>query len=278
MTVLVGVRCSNGVVIGTDSAVTYAPVPDPQHFTAEVGQGLKIYTVGTDVIAAVTGEVGLGQRFAHVLKNVLGGTINVNGKQVPLRTLPPVDVMTAISQLAIGDFNRTRQQWDRTSGFGALIAIVLEGSARLIEFDGMFFRPTLIGEQERGAFRMLPLITAGAGQKLADPFLLHAHRVLFGEKHFPNTADGRLLVAITLDHVIHYNAGTVGGDMHVASLEQDGQNWVIRESPDDEVRQQVQDLEAYMLAYRTAPPGGAVPKLESALAETPPTAPANDAA
>src|ERR1700726_4146700 len=165
MTVLVGVRCSNGVVIGTDSAVTYAPVPDPQHFTAEVGQGLKIYTIGTDVIAAITGEVGLGQRFAHVLQNSLQNPIPINGRPTQLRTLPSVDVMTAISQLALGDFNRTRQQWERPMGLGALVAIVLEGSARLLEFDSTFFRPTLIGEQDQqGAFRTLPLATAGAGQ------------------------------------------------------------------------------------------------------------------
>jgi Proteasome subunit len=267
MTVLVGVRCSNGVVIGTDSAVTYAPVPDPQHFTAEVGQGLKIYHIGTSVIAAITGEVGLGQRFAYGLENSLQKPIPINNKPTELRTLPPVEVMTAISQLAIADFSRTRQQWERQMGLGALVAIVLDKSPRLIEFDSVYFRPTLIGEQdETGAFRTLPLATAGAGQKLADPFLLHAHRVLFGEKHFPSTADGRLLVACTLDHVIRYNTGTVGGDKHVSSLEQDGQNWVIRQSPDDEVQQQVQDLEAYMRAFRTAPAGSTGPKLDAALA------------
>ena len=278
MTVLVGVRCSNGVVIGTDSAVTYAPVPDPQHFTAEVGQGLKIYTIGTDVLAAITGEVGLGQRFAHVLENSLRNAVTINGRQIQLRALPPVEVMTAISQLAIGDFSRTRQQWERPMGLGALVAIVLEGSPRLIEFENTFFRPTLMGEQDdEGAFRTLPLATAGSGQKLADPFLLHAHRVLFGETHFPSTADGRLLVACTLDHVIRYNTGGVGGSPHVASLEQDGQNWVIRQSPDDEVRQQIQDLEAYMRAYRTAPAGAAAPDLNAALA--PEAAPqANNAA
>jgi 20S proteasome alpha/beta subunit len=271
MTVLVGVRCSNGIVIGTDSAVTYAPVPDPQHFTAEVSQGLKIYNVGTDVIAAITGEVGLGQRFAHMLQNVLTNPIPVDNKPTRLRTLPTVQVGTIISQVALGEFKRTRQDWERQIGLGALLAIVLEDKPRLIWFDGVYFRPELVGEQdEKGAFRTLPLITAGSGQKLADPFLFHSHRVLFGEQHFPSTADGRLLVACTLDHVIRYNTGAVGGNPHVASLELDGKNWVIRQSLDDEVRQQIQDLEVHMRAYCKAP--AEAPNLNDALGQPAPAA------
>ena len=64
MTLVVGIRCTDGVIIGTDSAVTSA-----------TGQALtimqpskKITIVGDHIILAGTGELGLGQRFADILQ------------------------------------------------------------------------------------------------------------------------------------------------------------------------------------------------------------------
>jgi hypothetical protein len=39
----------------------------------------------------------------------------------------------------------------------------------------------------------------------------------------------------------------------VASLEHDGTAWVVRHAADDEIKQELQALEAHISAYRTAP-------------------------
>ena len=60
MTLLVGVLCTDGVVIGSDSAAT-------------LGSGVlqspvkKVYVVNDSILVATAGSVGLGQRFRHVV-------------------------------------------------------------------------------------------------------------------------------------------------------------------------------------------------------------------
>jgi len=62
MTVIVGILCSDGVVIGTDSALAVGRVG---RYTIERQEGnvLKIEIIEGDVITAFTGAAGLSQRF-----------------------------------------------------------------------------------------------------------------------------------------------------------------------------------------------------------------------
>jgi 20S proteasome alpha/beta subunit len=64
MTVIVGILCSDGVVIGSDSALAVGRVG---RYTIERQEGnvFKIEIVGDDVITAFTGAAGLAQRFNH---------------------------------------------------------------------------------------------------------------------------------------------------------------------------------------------------------------------
>src|SRR6185437_4788149 len=111
-------------------------------------------------------------------------------------------------------------------GLGALVGTTLGKQPRLIFYDHLNFRPELVGERSGDRFKTLPLVTMGGGERLADPFLAHAHRVLFGENHFPMVKDARLLVAWTLDHVMRFNTGGVGGDhLDIAVLEKVGNDW-----------------------------------------------------
>ena len=65
MTVLIGVRCTDGVVIGADSAATSAA--GNIHLLKLASD--KIVIVGDRVIVAGTGQIGLGQRFAEQVKH-----------------------------------------------------------------------------------------------------------------------------------------------------------------------------------------------------------------
>ena len=59
MTVLVGVLCQDGVVVGSDGSATFAAAPHLKTIEQPVR---KTFLVGSDVIFAVTGAGGLGQR------------------------------------------------------------------------------------------------------------------------------------------------------------------------------------------------------------------------
>ncbi len=251
MTVLVGVRCTDGVIIGADSAVTYSPVSDPNFYTAEAASGRKVYVVHNEIVVATTGEVGLGQRLVRFLQDALSDQNQRND----FLNAPPANAGTWISQNATANFKQTLAPWERSYNLGALVGVVVQNEPRLYWFDQQNFRPELVGERdETGQFRTLPLITHGGGQKLADPFLLHAHRVLFGEGHFPDVGEGRLLVAWTLDHVIRYNVGGVGGAQCIVALERHNDGWQTAEVDVDEMNESVKDIENHIRAYEQPKP------------------------
>src|ERR1035437_432847 len=63
MTVIVGILCSDGVVIGTDSAMAAGRVLTGYTIERQDGDVLKIEVIEKDIITAGTGAMGLAQRF-----------------------------------------------------------------------------------------------------------------------------------------------------------------------------------------------------------------------
>ena len=63
MTVIVGILCSDGVVIGSDSTMVAGRLTTGYTIERQEGDVLKIEVIGDDTITAVTGAMGLGQRF-----------------------------------------------------------------------------------------------------------------------------------------------------------------------------------------------------------------------
>jgi 20S proteasome alpha/beta subunit len=63
MTVIVGILCSDGVVIGSDSAMAVGRALSGYSVERDDGGLLKIEVIDNNVITAVTGAMGLAQRF-----------------------------------------------------------------------------------------------------------------------------------------------------------------------------------------------------------------------
>src|ERR1700730_12160564 len=136
MTVIVGISCSDGVVIGSDSAMV-AGRATTGYTIERQSDVLKIEVIGDDIITAVTGAMGLAQRFndqvAVRMKELkeryqppqqfalgfgpigctalqkmlmLLGTVPPN--TVPYDVLSPVEIGRVIAQATIGDFQRTQ--------------------------------------------------------------------------------------------------------------------------------------------------------------------------
>jgi hypothetical protein len=211
MTVLVGILCSDGVVIGTDSAAASSPVPGQVVMEHQDLGALKIELIANDAMTAITGSVGLAQRFNEqttnvfaVLKSpfqapqqvipgfgVVGTPIQqalfgqVAQGQIALNVLSPIAVGRAVSQIVINDFKSTQSaiqsQPQHGWGLGALLAFVKEDIPHLIEFDGVQFHPELKGmpDPARGD-RVYRAVSMGGTQPMSDPFLAHAYSVLFG--------------------------------------------------------------------------------------------------
>jgi hypothetical protein len=281
MTVIVGILCSDGVVIGSDSALAVGRVG---RYTIERQEGsvFKIELIGDDVITAFTGAAGLAQRFNDQLAQTIAelrkpyvqprlpagiGPVGTPlqlilfqkgfpNNEIPYDKIGPTEIGRIVSQLTIDDFRKTpsvlQQQPTIGWGFGALFAFVCRGEPQLIDFDTVSFHPELKGLPDparAGQGRIWRCVSMGAGQALADAFLAHSYRLLFGQE-VPTINRGKLVVAWTIEHVIKYNPGLVGGELQLALLEKTNGTWIARHENPGETEQQVDDLEKYISDFR----------------------------
>lgn len=284
MTVLVGILCSDGVVIGCDSAELAGRAGQ---YTIERQEGVfKIELIGTDVVTAYTGATGLAQRLherisstLQMLKTPFAGPMVLPGVglradpiqqflidrfkkgQVPYVTLKPVDISVILAQAVINDFQRTMstQQQQQGWGLGALLGFVKDDEPQLIEFDGVQFHPQLKGQPDpaRGSKdRNWRACSMGAGKQLADAFLAHSYRLLFGET-VPTIERAKLVIAWTIDHVRRYNAGWVGGPTHLAVLKKVDEVWCVQHENVEETHQQMAALEEHITSFRVTPDAAA---------------------
>ena len=70
MTILIGVLCKDGVVVGTDSSATFVA----GGFGTIEQPTKKIDIIDEKIIVAGTGQVGLGQRFSYQIKKAWSET------------------------------------------------------------------------------------------------------------------------------------------------------------------------------------------------------------
>ena len=173
--------------------------------------------------------------------------------RIPYDVIPPVEMGRIIAQVVIADFQRTQSTHQVSNGWGlgALFAFVNTDKPQLIDFDPAQFHPELKGlpDPQRGdQDRNWRCVTWGGGRQLADAFIAHAYRVLFGGKT-PTIARAKLAVAWTVDHVRRHNIGLVGGKLQLAVLEKRDGSWIAHHEDPGETEQQVEALERYLFAF-----------------------------
>ena len=269
MTVITGILCDDGVVIGSDSAMAAGRVG---RYTIEWQESgaLKIEVIEPDIITAVTGGFGLGQRFndqviatIKILRQPFQapqiipgiGIVGTPLQQMLASKVPPgtvpydvinvVELGRLIAQITISDFQRTQSPFQNANGWGlgALLAFVKDDKPHLIDFDPVQFHPELKGmpDPQRGdKDRIWRCVSMGAGQQLADAFLAHAYHALFRD-NVPTIDRAKLAVAWTINHVKNYNIGLVGGTTQLAVLEKTEGQWRAHHEDSGQALQQVQD-------------------------------------
>lgn len=233
MTVIVGVRCSDGIVIGTDSAATSTAGQIPVLRT-DVD---KIFLVGDRTIIAGTGAIGLTQRFHQIVE--AAWTSKLFQK----------DTLTCVRQLvkdAREDFQRTQVPFHQQGGlqFGVVLGAVFSGAPDLIEFGTYDFQP----EIKRGK---LFFVSMGSGQPLADPFLAFVKRVLWRDQT-PTVDAAKIGVYWALNHTIDCAPEYVGRPIALAILKRTGGTWQASLMGEAELAEQAQyitQMEEHLANY-----------------------------
>jgi 20S proteasome alpha/beta subunit len=175
MTAIVGVLCRDGVVIGTDSSATFASALG-QPTIEQPTEKLQIVT-GTVIIAG-TGQVGLGQRFGHIVEKAYADKVFVGGQH-------HTDVGKELCKRAIADFSSTSANKE----YGALVGFPLGDKPYLCEFPSSDFQPEFKTEG-------IWYCSMGSGQPITDPFLAFMREVFWG-RSLPTVQDATFAVTWT---------------------------------------------------------------------------------
>lgn len=236
MTVLVGILCQDGVVLGSDSSATFGPHPMLKTIEQTVK---KTAVVGKVFLHAGTGQVGLGQRFHAVLEKFLAGN------DITKIDIPQVELGKALCRMACEDFGSTGAEKGQ---FGALVAHVgFQKKFGLIEFSATDFQPELKTKD-------MWFASMGSGQAIVDPFFGLLKGALFKSGQ-PKLNEGIFAAVWALRHVIELNTGGINGPMQLGTIAKDKTDKFLeaRLLSEEELAEHVQNVEAmteYVAAYR----------------------------
>ena len=208
MTLLVGIRCRDGVVIASDSVATFG---DGERYTAGGVEVPKIFRIHEKGVFASTGAVGMAQLISQKMNEVFASA-----------QMHKLSESSVASQISRGVIEATKPYYDNALVYAnagqrkhlsgasckTLFAVLLADGPRLINFDE-------IGTPEFS--KEIPFIALGSGQGAADPFLCMLNRVLWMGGP-PSLVQGKLAAAWTVWHVSKSASGGIGGPLQMAVL------------------------------------------------------------
>lgn len=244
MTLVVGILCSDGVVVAADSAATYGASGQPTIAQA----ANKIEIIEAKLIIACSGVVGLSQRF-HDSLSTLWKTGKFSGKNA----VESGPIIGEAFKKHLGAEMNIAQVAKNVVGMVAIsnatclavVAMPLSKTPALIHFNEL-------GGPEV-ASPDLQFIAIGSGQLAADPFLAFL-RDRFWPSRQPTLAEGKFAAYWTLHYAISHSPGGLAHPIHVAILEQASGNWHARLLTPAEIEQHqenIEGVEKYLSEYPT---------------------------
>lgn len=257
MTLIVGVKCSEGIVLGADSAATYATQLGQPTIRQETVS--KLHIANNKIVVAVSGPVSLSQSYGDevdaylVSKGLKVGWRNIAEAKKGLcdmfwKHAGPAWEKAAIVARAVGGAAQSECLHSSASAFA------IGDEPHLVQFS------TQCNPEE--VTQDLPFVALGSGQASADPFLAFIRRI-FWSSGLPSLIDGQIATVWTIDEVIKTNPGGVGGDVKVSVLKKnDKGNWVcdlLSDQQIDEHRQLIADIESRMRVAASSTPSLPIP-------------------
>lgn len=238
MTLIIGIKCPDGIVIGADSITTYG---------SEIEQEVrdKIQFIADDAFIANAGAVGLSQ------------LINASLRRSWSRVREQTDVTAAKNEISKHMWSQISQALKRADEakerFGngvydavrchSLMAFPFENSNVLLHLDECAQPGEITLES--------PFFSIGTGNRQADPFLAYIRHTLWRDEFPQNVAEGIFSVIWALDHVSRVNAGLgVGGRSNVFVLRNEEGSWLAERLDENSLGEQLLAVQAAEGALR----------------------------
>ncbi len=217
MTLIVGILCQDGIVVGADGAASLGVLG--QMTARQPVKKLSIITDPLPMIVGVSGSVGMSQRITDIFSRLYPEKKLVGkGGNPPLR---PVEAMVMIRHelwtgcihpeivIAMAARQLVGNIADRDCLCSCLAALPIGKELCLFQFDQQA-HPEM-------ASKDLPFVAIGSGEIMADPFLAYL-RDIFWQKRQPSVAEGIFATWWTLHHAIKTSPGGVADPIQIAVL------------------------------------------------------------
>ena len=262
MTLIIGIHCEDGVVLGADGCNT------GRLNRREYPKKLEIHH--SRGVLGVAGDIGMVQRLSDRFKTLtVEPEANSDESVQPPQNGGPGDAVRRVQNSFTEVFveERLRYQslhdhqgaWEDThySRAQAIGCVVLQGGPCLFQIQ-------YIGSPASYSSDQLPFATIGSGADMADPFLEFLKRSYMRGKRL-NLERGILLAIWAMHHAIETNNGGVGHPIQLVTISNRGGNWEPREVPKEEFDLQFQsviDLERQIASLRMTTEHDAIPIFE----------------
>ena len=238
MTLVVGIKCRDGVVIGADSITTFGSAIEQ-----EVDDKVKI--IEDDVLVASAGDVGLSQAAVGHLKtrwNDVRDCAELTSAREVISGLIWEGMRPALTRAAEASA-LLGENLANSLACNFMVACPCEDSHKLIVFDK--------SAQSLEVTLSSPFFSIGSGHFQADPFLAFLKRIFWSDSAPKTLTEGILCALWTLDHVSRVNAGLgVGGRPNVFTLSKVEGAWQAVRVDEDSLGEQLIGVQAAESALR----------------------------
>lgn len=234
MTLIIGIKCKDGIVMGAGGAATLGVMCQ-----RTILQPMKkLSTIDNKIIFGSSGYVGLSQRFKGEIEN-LWQERKLSDKKPYEAMVKIKEVIWQHAQMELNTANIARQTLGNSTISSAIcltmIALPISRSPCLFQFDQQC--------SPEEATNDLPFISIGSGQPVADPFLAFLRRV-FWKDQAPSIADGIFATLWTLRHTIEINPGGVAEPVQIVVLENKNGDFQTRELLNTELEEHYEAIAA----------------------------------
>ncbi|WP_428939674.1 hypothetical protein [Fontivita pretiosa] len=226
MTLIVGIKCSNGIVVGADGAASLGVMGQ---MTA-LQPVKKLAIIQSKIILGVSGPIGLFQR----IQGIVPSFPHLTGRSKTevmgdLRKAIWKDILQLEFEAATLTSKVIGPAANLSCVCSAMFALpVKNNELALIHLDQ--------NASPEAASDDLPFAAIGSGQPLADPFLAFIRRI-FWPGRLPNLAEGEFAIWWTLHHAIKTAPGGIAEPKQMAVLQIDAGKVIARELSSAEMQE-----------------------------------------
>ncbi|MGC9971908.1 MAG: hypothetical protein ABSE56_15105 [Bryobacteraceae bacterium] len=241
MTLIVGFKCRDGIVVGADGAATLGNIGQ-----RTIQQPVRKLSIIDNCIVGVSGPIALGQAYVTEIAR-----LSKSGRFAKAPSQCLKDIREAIWPYA-------EKEWKAA----AVVRPVMGESAAQSAFSTMvvalpiYEEPSLFQFDHQcspeEATKDLPFISIGNGQGLSDPFLAFLRR-LFWPQSLPSLAEGTFAVLWSLEQAIRTTPGGVSKPIQMMTLSRHEAKWRVNELTEAELAehyQNISDAEEALSNYR----------------------------